>query len=63
MIKYIVVWSSYNDWNSTRPFDSESEAQKHADTWLIPHQKESLKKGDKYHYADIQIIPIEVKRS
>lgn len=61
MTKYIVVWSSYGDWKSTRPFDTEFEAAEHVKNTLKRRQDEAINEHrDMYHYRDIQIIPIKV---
>lgn len=49
---FIVVWSAYNDWYSSKPFLKMQDAVKHRDRWIIDPRKD-------YH-KNIQIIPIMV---
>lgn len=60
MTLFSVVWTSYGDWCITMPFTTRVAAEKHRDTVLIPSQDRALALGDRSHYANIQIVPIEV---
>ena len=60
MEMFIVVWTSYGDWLGTRPFASRKDAERHRDQILIPSQDRALEHGDRSHYANIQIVPIQV---
>lgn len=58
---YVVVWRSYLEWRGTRPFTTKEDAEAHAKKHLWPCEQEARKKGDAYHYSDVQVVPVVVR--
>ncbi|UTC30015.1 hypothetical protein STASHLEY_00810 [Brevundimonas phage vB_BpoS-StAshley] len=54
--KFVMVWSSYNEWRSTRPFNTLKEVLKHKEGFIKDNEH-----FNRDYNKNIQIIPIQVE--